>query len=129
MSQPAPTLDPNQRVAPRMRTLIAAKISFNNGQSTLDCLIRNLSDTGAKLIVSAAIALPDSFDLLIAQKSVTRRVRIVWRRGEEMGVRFDEDTPRSESGDPDASSLIRSPVDQTGMSGLGHQWKFVPGLS
>src|SRR4051812_45589667 len=35
MSQLAPTLDANQRAAPRMRTLIAAKISFNNGQSTL----------------------------------------------------------------------------------------------
>src|SRR4051812_46861296 len=93
MSQLAPTLNPNQRGAPRMRTLIAAKISFNNGQSTLDCLIRNLSDTGAKLIVSAAIALPDGFDLLIPQKSVTRRVRIVWWRGEAMGVRFDGGHP------------------------------------
>ena len=107
MSQPAPEPASDQRIAPRMRTLIAARISFNNGQSTLDCLIRNLSDTGAKLIVSAAIALPDSFDLFIPQKSVTRRVRIVWRRGEEMGVRFDEGAPRSESRDPDASSLTR----------------------
>ena len=106
MSQPAPTLDPNQRVAPRIRTLIAAKISFNNGQSTLDCLIRNLSDTGAKLIVSAAIPLPDSFDLLIPQKSVTRRVRIVWRRREEIGVRFEDASP-SDRCDPDASTLKR----------------------
>src|SRR3954447_6825755 len=107
MSQPAPTLDPNQRAAPRMRTLIAAKISFNNGQSTLDCLIRNLSDTGAKLSVSAAVTLPECFDLLIPQKSVTRRGRIVWRRGEAMGVRFDEGAPRSQSGDPDATSLTQ----------------------
>ena len=79
MSQPAPTLDPNQRVAPRMRTLIAAKMIFNNGQFTLDCLIRNLSDTGAKLIVSAAVTLPECFDLIVAPKSLTRRVRIAWR--------------------------------------------------
>ena len=25
--------------------------------------------------------------------------------------------------------IIRFPVDQTGVAGLGHQWKFVPGLS
>src|SRR4051812_17910439 len=25
--------------------------------------------------------------------------------------------------------VIRFPVDQTGVAGLGHQWKFVPGLS
>ena len=107
MTQTAPKHASDQRVAPRLKALIAARIAFNNGQSTLDCLIRNLSDTGAKLIVSAAVALPDSFDLLIPQKSVTRRVRIVWRRGEAMGVRFDEGAPRSESRDPDASSLTR----------------------
>src|SRR4051794_13412613 len=106
MTQPAPALDPNQRAAPRMRTLIAAKISFNNGQSTLDCLIRNLSDTGAKLIVSAAVTLPECFDLIIPQKSLTRCVRIAWRRGEEIGVRFEAGHP-SESSDPDASALKR----------------------
>src|SRR4029450_1334666 len=104
MSQPAPTLDPNQRAAPRMRTLIAAKISFNNGQSALDCLIRNLSDTGAKLIVSAAVTLPECFDLLIPQKSVTRRVRIAWRRDEEIGVRFEDASPSGRC-DPDANAL------------------------
>ena len=107
MSQPAPKHASDQRIAPRLKALLAAKISFNNGQSTLDCLIRNLSDTGAKLIVSAAIALPDGFDLLIPQKSLTRRVRIAWRRGEAMGVRFDEGAPRSESRDPDVRSLTR----------------------
>ena len=106
MSQPAPNHDSNQRVAPRVRTLIAARVIFNNGQSTLDCLIRNLSDTGAKLTVSAAVTLPDCFDLFIPQKSMTRRVRIVWWRGEEVGVRF-EDAPRSESSSPDASALKR----------------------
>src|SRR3954452_22989390 len=102
MSQPATMLDSDQRVAPRMRTLIAARISFNNGQSALDCLIRNLSDTGAKLIVSAAVTLPECFDLIVPQKSLTRRARIAWRRGEAIGVRFDDDAPRSENGSPDA---------------------------
>src|SRR3954471_3216978 len=106
MSQPAPTLDPDQRVAPRMRTLIAAKISFSNGQSTPDCLIRNLSDTGAKLIVSAAVTLPECFDLIVPPKSLTRRARIVWRRGEEIGVRFEDASP-SDRCDPDASALKR----------------------
>ena len=106
MSQTAPKLDPNQRVAPRVRTLIAAKIVFNNGQITLDCLIRNLSETGAKLTISDAVTVPDCFDLTIPQKNVTRRVRTAWRRGEEIGVRF-EDAPRSESGSPDASALKR----------------------
>src|SRR3954469_4770976 len=31
--------------------------------------------------------------------------------------------------DWDAQVVIRLPVDQAGVAGLGHQWKFVPGLS
>src|SRR5215213_4399665 len=106
MSQTAPKLDSDPRAAPRLKALIAAKISFNNGQSTLDCLIRNLSDTGAKLIVSAAVTLPECFDLIIPQKSVTRRARIAWRRGEEIGVRFEDASP-SDRCDPSASALKR----------------------
>src|SRR3954464_4832718 len=116
MSQTAPKLDSDQRVAPRLKALIAAKISFNNSQSTLDCLIRNLSDTGAKLIVSAAVTLPECFDLIVPPKSLTHRARTVWRRGEAMGVRFDEDTPRSESSDPDVSSLKRRMRELEGTS-------------
>jgi len=81
MTQTAPKHASDQRVAPRLKALIAARIAFNNGQSTLDCLIRNLSDTGAKLIVSAAGTLPECFDLIVAPKSLTRRARIAWRRG------------------------------------------------
>src|SRR4051794_6468044 len=100
MSQPPSPLDRSQRSAPRIRSLIAARIIFNNGQSTLDCLIRNLSDTGAKLSVSAVVILPDCFDLLIS-KSVTRRMRMAWQRGDEIGVRF-EDAPTSEHNSTDA---------------------------
>ena len=104
MAQTAPNLDPDQRIAPRLKALFAARIAFNNGQSTLDCLIRNLSDTGAKLVVSAAVAVPDRFDLFIPQKGVTRRVQIAWRTGEEIGVRF-ADAPRSEQSGSEAGAL------------------------
>src|SRR3954452_18509216 len=104
MSQTAPKLDSDQRIAPRLKALLAAQISFNNGQSTLDCLIRNLSDTGAKLIVSATVTLPECFDLIVPPKSLTRRARIAWRRGEEIGGRF-EDASRSDRCDPGASAL------------------------
>ncbi len=106
MSQTEAKLDPNQRIAPRSKSLIAARITFNNGQSTLDCLVRNLSETGAKLVTSAAVSLPERFDLFLSNKSVTHRARIVWRRGEEIGVRFEDAQPPSEnSGAADEGAL------------------------
>src|SRR3954454_10938225 len=106
MTQLAPKPASDQRIAPRLKALLAAKISFNNGQSALDCLIRNLSDTGAKLIVSAAVTLPECFDLIVPPKSLTRRARIAWRRAEQIGVRFEDASP-SDRCDPDASALKR----------------------
>ena len=94
---------PERRQGPRRKALIPATILFDNGRSAFDCLIRNLSDKGAKLTVSGPIGLPDCFDLAIPQKNVTRRVRVIWRRADEIGVSFEAgdlksgDTPDGEA--------------------------------
>ena len=98
--------DAEQRQAPRLRALIGARIMFNNGQATLDCLIRDVSETGAKLTVSALIPLPDRFDLIIPQKGVTRRVRVAWRRATEIGVRF-EDQGSEQTGAPQSEAALK----------------------
>src|SRR4051794_29867570 len=78
-----------KRSAPRTRSFLKGKAIFNNRQSTLDCLIRDISSTGARLEVSNAVLLPDAFDLYVAQKDATMRARITWRRDGEIGVEFE----------------------------------------
>src|SRR3954447_10484428 len=98
--------DAEQRQAPRLRSLLGARIEINNGQATVDCLIRDVSETGAKLIISAPVPLPDRFDLIIPQKGVTRRVRVAWRRATEIGVRFaDEQAPEQASAPQSEAAL------------------------
>lgn len=79
-----------KRPASRIRTIMNARIIFNNGSSTLDCIVRNLSETGAKLEVSGAVTVPERFELDIPRKGERRRARIVWRRSDEMGIAFEE---------------------------------------
>ncbi len=67
---------------------MAARILFNNGQTTVDCTIRNLSDGGAKLQVSGAVTLPDEFELSIPQRNQKRRVRLCWRNDDFCGVAY-----------------------------------------
>jgi hypothetical protein len=81
----------DQRRAPRLRALMGAKILFNQGNSSLDCLIRDISEGGARLSASQAVTLPDEFELFIPQKNATFRVRMVWRRSEGVGVSFSEE--------------------------------------
>jgi hypothetical protein len=80
--------DTERRSAPRKRTLKGGRIAFNAGQSTIECVVLNLSETGAKLRVTSVMGIPDTFDLLLADKS-RRRCRVAWRKLDEMGVAFE----------------------------------------
>jgi hypothetical protein len=95
-----------KRSAPRTRSFLKGKAIFNNRQSTLDCLVRDISASGARLEVSNAVLLPDSFDLYVAQKDSTSRARITWRRDGEIGVEFEH--PQAAAAPPqDLSSRVQ----------------------
>jgi hypothetical protein len=76
------------RTDSRSRTLLGAQIVFNNRCSTIDCTVRDLSPTGAKVLVSPHVAIPDEFDLNIPQSQRKHRARIMWRDADSCGVRF-----------------------------------------
>lgn len=101
----------DQRPASRVRTIMQGRIVFNNGSATLDCVIRNLSETGAKLELSSSVTIPDRFQLVIPRRSETRRARIVWHRDELMGIAFEnaaEHTPEAGS----MASRLKSAQDE-----------------
>jgi hypothetical protein len=84
---------PERRSHNRVRSLLGARIVFNNRLSSLDCLIRNLSDTGARLIVSDAVSVPDEFELYLPQRNRTYRAQVRWRTATEFGVHFPAGEP------------------------------------
>jgi hypothetical protein len=77
-----------QRFTPRHRVLKAGTIEFSGGK--IDCLIRNISATGAAIEVKGPIWFPDSFVLAVASDGTARRCHIVWREDKRIGVAFDE---------------------------------------
>jgi PilZ domain len=78
----------DHRSVTRARAFLKAQIRFNNGMSTMDCLIRDLSEGGARLQISDSVALPSSFELYIPKRDETRRAILHWRNSEEIGVGF-----------------------------------------
>jgi hypothetical protein len=88
---PLPPSGPEQRSSVRLRQLRQARCVFNNGSSSLDVMLRNISETGARIAGDALICLPPTFDLLILDGfggGSSRRVRLVWRNGAAAGVEF-----------------------------------------
>ncbi len=77
----------------RVRALLRARIIFNNMNSTIDCTIKNISATGAKIALANTVSVPADFDLEVPQRGRTFRARIVWRDAEALGVTFIEGVP------------------------------------
>jgi len=84
-----------QRAAERRRCWLKALFVFNEGRSSLDAIVRNLSDQGALLECVDMRLLPEEFDLIIHKangEDVRRRARQVWRHDGALGVQFIDDS-------------------------------------
>src|SRR4051794_18918368 len=78
---------PERRREHRTRCYLGARIEFNQRRSTMDCLIRDESAGGARLVVTGSVTVPAAFDLALTDRGETRRVETAWRRGDLVGVR------------------------------------------
>ncbi len=79
-----------RRQSKRRKSFLRGCIYFNNRRGAVDCLIRDISETGARLLFSDAISIPDVIELYIPQKEQTLRAIVQRRHGEEVGVAFAE---------------------------------------
>lgn len=94
-----------RRASWRNRSFLQGRIYYNNRRASIDCLIREISDIGARLEFSETIAVPEAMELYIPHKQEIRRVRAQWRTGDEMGVAFEGVTSPSITPDMPASDL------------------------
>lgn len=80
-------MDDENRKSSRRRQLKAATIAFNNRHSTMPCVVREISDDGAR-IEGAGNMVPDTFELLIELDGLEAQCQVAWRRTNEVGVAF-----------------------------------------
>jgi hypothetical protein len=66
----------NKRSSPRQRVHKSGKIVFANGSFSIDCTIRNVSETGARLQVPTTVSIPDKFTLIDAHAGTRHEVRV-----------------------------------------------------
>ncbi|KJC60171.1 pilus assembly protein PilZ [Bradyrhizobium sp. LTSPM299] len=71
----------------RHRVLKAGTIEFGGG--AIDCMVRNISETGAALEVVTPLSIPDKFTLYVPSDQLKRQCRIVWRKEKRIGVTFE----------------------------------------
>ena len=77
-----------RRGAPRHKVLKGATLRFNRGYGALECRVRNLSDTGARLAFGETAAVPGQFDFLLSGSDQTVAAIVRWRGLEDVGIEF-----------------------------------------
>lgn len=78
------------QAAARTRTFLKGIVYFDNRRASIDCTIRDLSDTGARILFASAVSVPDSIELHIPQKQTTFPVRVRRRDQNEIGISFED---------------------------------------
>lgn len=76
-----------RRSAQRHKAFKGARLTFNSGFGSYECVVRNLSESGARLAFGDASCIPPDFDLAISG-SAARPVQVRWRTMTAVGVAF-----------------------------------------
>jgi PilZ domain-containing protein len=104
----------DRRASPRVKTSLRGCISYDKHAAAADCLVRDMSDTGAKLELSENVVIPYLIDLYIPKKDETLRANVLWRYGDLIGVAFT--SPPSKRGDLGADDVTA--VAEQGLQGV-----------
>jgi len=88
MSLPEPINMEERRHTPRHRTFLQGRVFYNSRRQSADCIIRELTDEGARLSFTDPVALPHTFELHIPNRDQTIRVETIWNHGTDVGVSF-----------------------------------------
>ncbi|WP_334148542.1 PilZ domain-containing protein [Hyphomicrobium sp.] len=75
------------RTVQRRRTNNFGIIKANDKE--LPVLLRDASRTGARVRLVTPCELPDELTLVSAMEKIDRRCVVVWRRGNDIGLRFE----------------------------------------
>jgi len=84
-----PLIMSDSRRSKRVRTFLQGKLFFGRGTFSVDCIIRNISPTGALLRVHAGTNIPDSVYLVDVARRTAFEASVKWRRKDGgIGLKF-----------------------------------------
>lgn len=87
----SPPEDPTAQTverARRTRVLMGGYAAFNQEHSAVPCIIRDLSESGAKVEFDLGWIVPSNFTLFVDLEGFKVECEKVWHRGKQYGLRF-----------------------------------------
>lgn len=77
-----------QRKAPRQKSLLRGYVYFGNSPNAVECIVRDISEIGARLKFQYPPAAVEVLDLHIPVKGQKPHANVRWQQNDEIGVVF-----------------------------------------
>ncbi len=74
----------------RQRALLTGKLATDQANITIDCVIKNLSAEGALVETPSPHLIPNELHLLQVREGIAWDARVIWRRGNKVGLELLE---------------------------------------
>jgi hypothetical protein len=78
----------DRRQKPRAKAVLGGMAAINRSGSTMDCVVRNISEGGACVRFDGIPKLPEQISLTIARMERSFLARIIWRQADRVGLAF-----------------------------------------
>lgn len=72
----------------RHRVLKGGTLHFNKGYSSLECVIRDMSATGARIQMGETFGVPSRFMLSVSGETTRLEATLSWRNSRNIGLSF-----------------------------------------
>ena len=95
-----------RRASIRSRSLLEGRVLLDSRLSPVECTVRDISETGARIAFAHPVPLPPEFELQIPKKKLSRHVRVVWSEERSHGLMFIE-------AEPDTTGSSHPPAGRT----------------
>ena len=79
-----------RRASIRLRTLLEGRVLLGSRVSPVECTVRDISETGARITFVDPVPLPPEFELQVPKRKIARQVRVVWSNEKSHGLMFVE---------------------------------------
>ena len=94
-----------RRASIRLRTLLEGRVLLGSRVSPVECTVRDISETGARITFVDPVPLPPEFELQVPKRKIARQVRVVWSNEKSHGLMFVEG---QDAGGPAAACGVKT---------------------
>lgn len=106
-------IEANRRHASRQKCLLRAYVYFGNSSNAVDCIVRDISESGARLKFKGSPIHTDTLTLCIPTRGQRLHAKVKWAEHDEIDVAFVGVLGSAESALADRVARLESEIEIT----------------